>query len=79
MKQGSDRPFLVCYDYGMGGLWWWIEAVSAESITAKYKDVTVFEDVPDWWHSEIDQATPRRLLGDPSDEALARLERRNFV
>ena len=26
------KRFLVAHDYGMGSLWWWIEAPSAEAI-----------------------------------------------
>jgi GNAT superfamily N-acetyltransferase len=41
----SPRPrYLVLYDYGMGGLWWWIRASSAEEITATFAEVEVISD-----------------------------------
>ncbi|MEV6073073.1 hypothetical protein AB0L82_41575 [Nocardia sp. NPDC052001] len=38
------RRFLVCYDYGMGGLWWWIHARSAREITETFAETKVIED-----------------------------------
>ena len=32
----EKREFLAVYDYGMGGLWFKIEAGSAEQIRARY-------------------------------------------
>ena len=59
------RPFLVCYDYGTGGLWWWITANSADEITAAFREVLGFDQPPLWWNDDVDcQATwktdPRR-------------------
>ena len=65
------RPYLVCYDYGTGGLWWWITAASADEITAAFREVTVFDSPPSWWNAEIDQLTPRRLISDAPNETLA--------
>ncbi|GAB3885031.1 hypothetical protein GCM10029964_047050 [Kibdelosporangium lantanae] len=36
--------FLVCYDYGMGGLWWWVNAESAEQIVLTLAEVHVVTD-----------------------------------
>jgi hypothetical protein len=44
----TDREFLVCHDYGMGGIWWWMTAPSAEAISEYYGDVTVFDGLPPW-------------------------------
>ena len=38
---------LVCYDYGMGGLWAYIWAESEEDITRKL-DVQVKGELPTW-------------------------------
>lgn len=69
------RAYLVCYDYGMGGLWWWITAPSAAAITESYRDIIVFEEPPLWWSDEMDRLTERRFLTDPPDAALAGLMR----
>lgn len=69
------RPFLVCFDYGMGGLWWWITAASADEIMAAYRDVTVFDEPPHWWSDEVDRLTPRLLITDEPDKPLASLAR----
>lgn len=58
------RDWLVCYDYGQGGLWWWITAPSPDAITALYRDVTVFDQPPDFWDVELDRLTPRLVLGE---------------
>ncbi len=42
------RRYLVCYDYGMGGLWSYVLAESVEAITLAYPELTVFEERPDW-------------------------------
>jgi hypothetical protein len=39
------RVYLVLHDYGMGGLWWWIRASSAEEITAAFAEVEVVSDL----------------------------------
>jgi hypothetical protein len=60
----AERPYLVCYDYDTGGLWWWITAQSPEAITNTYRDVTVFQQPPQWWTLEDDRKTARLKLGD---------------
>ena len=37
------KRFLVTHDYGMGSLWWWIEAPSAEAIIQTYAEVMIVE------------------------------------
>lgn len=69
------KPYLVCHDYGTGGLWWWIAAPSPEAITEKYQDVLVFAKPPSWWTPAQDRATERRLLDDPDTGALTLLRR----
>lgn len=41
--EGKQR-FLVHHDYGMGGLWWWIDARSAREILERYAEVEVLDD-----------------------------------
>ncbi|HYT30412.1 MAG TPA: hypothetical protein VEN82_06510 [Actinomycetota bacterium] len=40
--------FLCCYDYGMGGVWCYIEAASAERLRELYPELTVVKDPPAW-------------------------------
>lgn len=44
----EKRPFLVVYDYGMGGVWLLIDARSVEEIESKYPKLKAYEDKPDW-------------------------------
>jgi hypothetical protein len=41
---GDTDRFLVVHDYGMGGLWWWIRAESAERIVETIAEVEVVTD-----------------------------------
>jgi hypothetical protein len=75
MVDQPPRPFLVCYDYGSGGIWWWITASSPDAITAKYRDVIVFDQPPDWWDADSDGLTPRREISDPPDATLGLISR----
>ena len=43
---------LVCYDYGMGGVWGVIEANDANDVIAKYPWLTVFARRPSWMSDE---------------------------
>ena len=40
--------FLVAYDYGMGGLWAIVSAPSAAAITARYPELKIVRERPDW-------------------------------
>ena len=71
----SSREFLVCHDYGTGGLWWWIEAESADAINAMFKGVEVFHEPPDWWNEDKVPGVEHRRLSDPPEGALALLLR----
>ena len=48
----SDREFLVAYDYGMGGLWGVIVAPSEDAILAKYPELQVVPERPEWMDDE---------------------------
>ena len=60
----TERPYLVCYDYGTGGLWWWITAPSPEDISNTYENVIVFGEPPPWWSEESDATVAHLRLGD---------------
>ncbi|GAA2430168.1 hypothetical protein GCM10010191_49590 [Actinomadura vinacea] len=44
--------YLVRHDYGMGALWWWINAESPSDITDAFAEVEVVEDLDDWRRAE---------------------------
>lgn len=46
------RPFLIAYDYGMGGLWGVMYARSADEIAAIYPELFVVEERPHWMDTE---------------------------
>lgn len=48
MSELAKHPFLVCYDYGMGGLWALVDARSEDEILERYPELTVFYERPKW-------------------------------
>ncbi|GAA2743035.1 hypothetical protein GCM10009868_15290 [Terrabacter aerolatus] len=54
----SEDEFLVCYDYGMGGLWGVLIAPSQVAIRAKYPDLMIADWLPTWM-DEAELATKR--------------------
>lgn len=60
----AERAYLVSYDYGTAGLWWWITAASPEAITNTYRNVTVFRQPPTWWSDEDEKNAPRLQVGE---------------
>jgi hypothetical protein len=42
------RPYLVLYDYGMGGVWAYILARSPEEIGQEYPELVVYDQPPDF-------------------------------
>ena len=57
--------FLTCYDYGMGGVWLYIEADSPEQIHQAYEGLTVFETPPAFWDDEHEAAARENLSTNP--------------
>lgn len=50
--------FLICYDYGTGGLWGILVAPSAAAIGAKYPELVIVYSLPEWM-DEAQLATMR--------------------
>ncbi|WP_067814224.1 hypothetical protein [Nocardia inohanensis] len=54
------QRFLVCHDYGMGGLWWWVQARSAREVAETFAETQVIEDrerlavAQEWELDEVD-------------------------
>jgi hypothetical protein len=62
--------YLVCYDYGMGGLWWFIKAESADAIRHASPELSVFEEVPSWMLDQHWSHIEKDDLASPKSEAL---------
>ncbi|WP_407709779.1 hypothetical protein ACJJV6_01655 [Arthrobacter nitrophenolicus] len=45
----DKQRFLICYDYGVGGLWAFIYARSSEEILGKYPELYVASSGRDGW------------------------------
>jgi hypothetical protein len=61
------QEFLVCYDYGTGGLWAYVWASSVESIRVRFPELTVYESEPPFWNQAMEAYTK----GYPSLDDLA--------
>jgi hypothetical protein len=75
-----DSEFLVCYDYGMGGLWGFMYAESIDAIKAKYPELLVVTSKPDWMTDEYFErkhSEPLWLDSPPTGILLALLDDRS--
>jgi hypothetical protein len=57
-KDSPKRPFLCCYDYGMGGVWVYVKARTKAEIEEAF-DLVAFEERPAW----MDEETLQRDFG----------------
>jgi hypothetical protein len=44
--------FLVCYDYGMGGLWGVVHAQSKGEVLRRYPELVIVDERPEWMTEE---------------------------
>jgi len=44
---GKAQSYLAVHNYGMGGVWCFIDAPGAEAVREMYPELTVFEEPPD--------------------------------
>ncbi len=56
--------FLAVYDYGMGGIWLYVEAPNAAQVVERYPALTVIHEPPPWWTPKLERET-RAKVGDP--------------
>ena len=61
------RPFLTAYDYGQGAVWCIIHAESREAVVAKYPELTVMDQPPEWMTDEILSRIRERMTFDIDD------------
>jgi hypothetical protein len=64
----EKRPFLVVYDYGMGGLWGVVDALAEAQITAKCPERMIVGERPTWMSPERFQRLCERRRYDIEDE-----------
>ena len=69
------KRFLTVDDYGMGGIWQYIWAESANEITKKYPGLRVVHDVPQWLEKEPKLVYREYDIEDEPDEFLSRMTR----
>jgi hypothetical protein len=53
MAKAPKRTFLTVYDYGMGGVWSFIDAESGEAIEKRFPELKVVAERPAWMTDEI--------------------------
>jgi hypothetical protein len=44
----EKKPYLFCYDYGTGGLWYYFRALEPNDVRRKYPMLKYVEDEPAW-------------------------------
>jgi hypothetical protein len=51
------RPFLVCYNYGMGGIWLYVDAENAAELRRSYPNssLVLFPEPPPFWTDELEK------------------------
>jgi len=52
-RAGEKQPYLVCYDYGTGGLWGMMLARSEEEIAGVYPELVVVRARPRWMSDDL--------------------------
>lgn len=60
----GKQEFLVCYDYGMGGLWGILMARTADEVSDAYPELVVVSERPKWMTDEDYEALRDRELHD---------------
>lgn len=55
------QRYLIVHDYGMGGIWGYMYANSADEIERRYPELKVVHDAPDWlqgsYRTQIEKRT----------------------
>ena len=55
---------LVCYDYGSGGVWLYVEAEDRAALLKRYPALIIVDEKPPWLSPE-EEAKLRAKIGDP--------------
>lgn len=74
-------PFVVCYDYGTGGLWGVMVARDRQEILDKYPELAVFVSRPEWmsadYWAQLSSREPLRMDAPPTGLLKVLLEDRD--
>jgi virulence-associated protein VapD len=62
--------FLTVYDYGQGGVWQYVNAETAEQITAKYPALQIVKSEPQWL-KDSKQSLREYDIEDAPDQVMA--------
>jgi len=46
--------FLACYDYGQGGVWFYVEGENIHEVSKTYPGLLFFPTDPPWWNEEYE-------------------------
>jgi hypothetical protein len=56
---GSDflpmGSFLACYDYGQGGVWFYVEGDTVDQVSREFPALMFFPSDPPWWTEEFER------------------------
>jgi len=51
------NSYLVCYNYGQGGIWFYVDADDPLELSRTYPELLVFHpQMPPWWNDEYEAA-----------------------
>jgi hypothetical protein len=64
----DKRPFLVAYDYGMGGLWAFMLAESPDDITRRFPTLVIVTERPSWMDDGEEDNLRSTMTVDIDDE-----------
>ncbi|MCH8172298.1 MAG: hypothetical protein IIA70_03210 [Proteobacteria bacterium] len=63
------KEFLVCYNYGSGGIWLYILARNKKEIQKKYPELKIVDERPEWFNDERELITREKLYFDIDEPA----------
>jgi len=64
----KKASYLVCYDYGQGGLWAFVKGHSAQEISVRYPELMVFPEAPPFYNQSQLNIIADALTVDVDDE-----------
>ena len=67
------RKFLTVYDYGSGGVWQYVLADNKGQIEEKYPQLTVLEELPEWWAERPVEVEREYDINEEPDEFMSKM------
>jgi hypothetical protein len=59
VETGSDclpmGSFLACYEYGQGGVWFYVEGDTVDQVSREFPALMFFPSDPPWWTEEFER------------------------